>query len=94
MVLWDGICCGYWCFFIDPFVDNGKILAKKVKVGFKTSYDAVSDVAESGRQWRSNFQIGSRVLNFIHHKQEVSRMPETNTHPTHSRCQQFDQGDS
>ena len=42
-------------FFIDPFVDNGKILAKKVKVGFKTSYDAVSDVAESGRQWRSNF---------------------------------------
>ena len=81
-------------FFIDPFVDNGKILAKKVKVGFKTSYDAVSDVAESGRQWRSNFQIGSRVLNFIHHKQEVSRNPETITRPTHSRCQQFDQGDS
>ena len=25
-------------------------------------YDAVSDVVESGGQWRSNFQIGSRVL--------------------------------
>ena len=34
--------CGYWCFFIDPFVDNGKILAKKVKVGFKTSYIVVT----------------------------------------------------
>ena len=29
-------------FFIDPFVDNGKILAKKVKVGFKTSYIVVT----------------------------------------------------
>ena len=44
-------------FFIDPFVDNGKILAKKVKVGFKTSYDAVSDVAESGVQSRSIFKL-------------------------------------
>ena len=26
-------------------------------------YDAVSDVVESGGQSRSNFQIGSRVLN-------------------------------
>ena len=26
------------------------------------SYDAVSDVVESGVQLRSNFQIGSRVL--------------------------------
>ena len=25
-------------------------------------YDAVSDVVESGGQWRSNFQIGSGVL--------------------------------
>ena len=25
-------------------------------------YDAVSDVVESGVHWRSNFQIGSRVL--------------------------------
>ena len=30
-------------------------------VGFK--YDTVSDVVESGVQWRSNFHIGSRVLN-------------------------------
>ena len=26
------------------------------------NYDAVSDVVESGVQWRSNFQIGSTVL--------------------------------
>ena len=27
-----------------------------------SGYDAVSDLVESGVQWRSNFQIGSRVL--------------------------------
>ena len=29
---------------------------------FPTGYDAVSDVVESGVHWRSDFQIGSRVL--------------------------------
>ena len=28
-------------------------------------YDTVSDVVESGVQWRSNFQIGSRVLKIV-----------------------------
>ena len=28
----------------------------------ETAYDAVSDVVESGVHWRSDFQIGSRVL--------------------------------
>ena len=28
-------------------------------------YDAVSDVGESGVHWRSNFQIGSRVLKIV-----------------------------
>ena len=28
-------------------------------------YDAVSDVVESGVHWRSNFQIGSRVLKIV-----------------------------
>ena len=30
-----------------------------------STYDAVSDVGESGVQWRSNFQIGSRVLKIV-----------------------------
>ena len=29
---------------------------------FASTYDVVSDVVESGGHWRSNFQIGSRVL--------------------------------
>ena len=37
-----GYAAGTGAFFIDPFVDNGKILAKKVKVGFKTSYIVVT----------------------------------------------------
>ena len=28
-------------------------------------YDAVSDVVESGVHWRSDFQIGSRVLKIV-----------------------------
>ena len=28
-------------------------------------YDAVSDVVESGGHWRSDFQIGSRVLKIV-----------------------------
>ena len=37
---------------------------KKKGSGFspQQGYDAVSDVVESGGQWRSNFQIDSRVL--------------------------------
>ena len=35
-----------------------------------TAYDAVSDVVESGVQWRSNFEIGSRVL-------EVDKVADT-----------------
>ena len=31
-------------------------------LGGQTVYDAVSDVVESGGHWRSDFQIGSRVL--------------------------------
>ena len=30
--------------------------------GVTIAYDAVSDVVESGVHWRSDFQIGSRVL--------------------------------
>ena len=33
--------------------------------GVYTVYDAVSDVVESGVHWRSNFQIGSRVLKTV-----------------------------
>ena len=29
---------------------------------FASTYNTVSDVVESGGHWRSNFQIGSRVL--------------------------------
>ena len=32
---------------------------------FASTYDAVSDVVRSGVQWRSNFQIGSRVLKIV-----------------------------
>ena len=32
---------------------------------FASTYDAVSDVVESGGHWRSNFQIGSRVLKIV-----------------------------
>ena len=33
-----------------------------VKIPKEFEYDTVSDVVESGVHWRSNFQIGSRVL--------------------------------
>ena len=37
-------------------------LENPIKAWEETTYDAVSDVVESGVHWRSDFQIGSRVL--------------------------------
>ena len=40
----------------------GKKPDKNMKISRNPGYDAVSDVVESGGLWRSDFQIGSRVL--------------------------------